>query len=524
MALLTVVTTSVPYASIGDWGLVTRLPVVFWCGLSSLLVLVYLCMKSRTWRSIVFILTITYLFVVPTLIQENAMLLGTSYPAAEGKLISIEGRLVPDNYDINRYHNFPGFLYFVAILTSLTGVPLPILCKYVPLLLVTLFGLLIYLVLRTKLKTQEAFAGTLWFLGSFWMIDGNYFSPQEFSFASFALTFLIFTWLFLNSKAQGMSRRLMIVAVILFASCTFTHILTSVLILSYLIPLLVLHRTGIRGTRFIIGMLLLSFESLYLVFYAYPFLKYALLKTLEELPSLLKLQFVRAQLVGSLSQTLTNVSRILIMVISGAVALVSIGVLILRRSKQNEKYWLLSLAGIILPAFISVYGLSEMLIRLFMFALFPLVYFCVKLIRNKPWILCAIVCVLLILHVPAHYGGTSVEGVATSELAAASFCINSVPRTISCFSLTIKPVTLIWFQEPASFSSAVYLNSLSAINETTITTALEKSELIIYSQGSVDQFLYYQGKVPIDKFTLEEQFDKIYDNPFVSLFINQKQA
>jgi hypothetical protein len=206
------------------------------------------------------------------------------------------------------------------------------------------------------------------------------------------------------------------------------------------------------------------------------------------------------------------------MAISGAIALLFIIVLILKRSMQNDKYWLLSLGGISLPALISAYGASEMLIRLFMFALFPLVYFCVKLIRNKKRILCMIVCILLVLHFPAHYGGALVEGVATSELAGASFCIMNVPRTISYFSLTSRTTFHIWFQEPASFSPPVSLSSLSTMNETSVMTALKEIRLVIYSQADVYWFLYYHGSVPIGESILEQQFDKVYDNPFIKIF------
>lgn len=515
VALSTIVTTSIPYVSASDYGLVSKLPLFYWVGLSAILVLLYLGRASTKWLSIVFVLIILYLFVVPVVVQENATLLGISYPASEGSQLTITGKLPEDLYSIYKYHNFPGFLYFSAAFTSITGVPLALICKYVPPFFVTLIGIIVYSILRVKLTSATSLMGALWFLASWWWVAGNYFSPQEVAFVLFGLVFLIFTKFEFGQKPR--SRSLFILLILMSMTIIFTHAFTSIMLLSCFIPLLLFQK---RKNRRILVLLWFVLELSYLCLWAFPFTEYALSTTLHELPTLLGNQFGRAQLIGSLPQILTNYFRYFTMLISIAVLIIFVSMLLIKRKKNIEKYWLLCLIGMALPLAVTAYGLSETIIRVFMFALIPLSYVCVKFFSKKPALLAVIVCVLIMVNIPSRYGGATVEGVATSEIQGASFYINHVAVDASYFSLVPKTTYLMWFESPYSVNFPMHLTLLSPLdNQTVSTTDLKEYQFIIYSQGEVNQYLYYHGRSPLNVSTLEP-FSKVYDNQFVTIYSN----
>jgi len=520
IGIITIATTSVPYVSAFDWGIASKLPPFYWVGLFSIFGLTYISRTSKKWLTVVFLLAILYLFIVPVAIQENATLLGISYPSSEGKLIGVTGHLIEDKSSIYKYHNFPGFLYLTAILTSVTGIPLTLLCKYAPIFLVVLLSLIVYLILRVKLRAPESIMGAMWFLGSWWWIAGNYFSPQAVSSVLFALAFLIFTWLSFGRKPQN--RSLGILFIILVVSIVFSHPFTSIMLISCFIPLLLVQRWKTSGL--IMSLLLLTLELSFLFLWAFPFAEYAISTTLQQVPNLLSSQFGRAQLIGSLPQISTNLSRYLIMITNVSVCLVFIALSILKPLKDKEKYWLLSIAGMCLPIAVTTYGMSETIIRVFEFALIPLTYLCVRLFAKKPRLLAVLVCMLFLVHIPAHYGGATVEGVATSGIAGASFYLDYVPRNVPYFSLTLKPTFLMWFQEPYSVEPPLSTNILLPINETAIAADLEQSKFVIYSQGDINEYIYYHGESPLQRSVLEGQFDHFYDNSYVQLFFNASKS
>ncbi|MCW4024988.1 MAG: hypothetical protein NWF01_08140 [Candidatus Bathyarchaeota archaeon] len=514
-AIGTMATTSIPYTMVSDYGIASQLPLFYWVGLLAVLILSFLGRSSKKQLAIVFALVVVYLFVVPTVVQENATLLGTSYPASEGQQLATTGNLPEDLYSIYKYHNFPGFLYFTGILTSITGIPLVLICKYAPPLFALLIGVIVYLIFRLKLNSSNSIMGAIWFLASWWWVAGNYFSPQEVAFVFFGLVFLIFSRFAFGYKSHD--RSLVVIVFVLLGATIFTHAFTSIMLLSCFVPLLLFNK--IKTGR-VMAFLLLVSEVAYLVLWATPFTTWAASRTLEELPTLLSSQFGRAVLPGSSSQIFTNDFRYFTMLITLSILAIFVFSVILKREKNTEKYWLLCVVGMALPIAATAYGMSETIIRFFMFALIPLSYICVKFISKKPAVLVFLVCLLIVANVPAHYGGSTVEGVSSSEIAGASFYINHVPAGAPYFSLTAKTTYLMWFISPYSVQFPVHLNVLSPISdESVLPQPLRYYQFIVYSQADVNQFLYYHNNVPLNESNFAF-FNKIYDNPFIKLYEN----
>jgi hypothetical protein len=78
----------------------------------------------------------------------------------------------------------------------------------------------------------------------------------------------------------------------------------------------------------------------------------------------------------------------------------------------------------------------------------------------------------------------------------------------------------MWFQEPASVGTPYSLDILSPISETAVRAAVQESKFTIYSQGDINQFLFYHGTPPVSASVFEQHFDQIYDNPYIQILVN----
>ncbi|MDR0460132.1 MAG: hypothetical protein LBH62_01650 [Nitrososphaerota archaeon] len=514
LAIFTITTVSIPFTSISDFGVASQLPWFYWGGLLVVLTMLFIARSSKKGLSIIFLLLVLYLFIIPSVVQENATLLGLSYPAAEGQQLVDSGKLSEDLNSIYKYHNFPGFIYFTAILSSLTGIPLALICKFAPSFLTTLIAVIVYLILRTKLNYSFSIMGSLWFLASWWWVAGNYFSPQAVAFVLFALVFLIFTKFAFNPKT--IDRSLLIVAIIFSTTIIFTHAFTSIMLLSCFIPLLFFNR---KNKGVILSLFLVTFAVAYFVLRAYPFTEWALTETSQGMTTLFSFQFRRAQLGGSISQNVTNTFRYALMFPTVFVFFASAFYTLKKKFANVEKYWLIAIIGMALPIFVTAYGMSETIIRVFMFALIPLSYICVKFLAKKPKVLTLLLCLLILCNVPAHYGGSTVEGVASSEIAGAIFYVEHVPSQAPYYSLTSKTTYLMLYSSPYSVKMPTTSeNVLLPINSDEKFNA-KLYQFVLYSQADVNQFLYYHDKVPLNETKLVN-FDKFYDNPFITLYTN----
>jgi hypothetical protein len=515
LAIYTVFTTTIIDVSPYEWGLVSKLPPPYWTGLSGVGALVLIGRKSKKWLAIALFLTVLYLYGIPAFITVNPRVMMTSYPAAEGKLIADGGRFIPDKEDLYRYHNTPGFLFFVAVLELVTKIPLEALCKYFPLLTISLYGLLVYSALRLKFEVSRSLMGTLWFICS-WFVWQDYFSPQSIGFSFFLLIFVFVARNSLGEKNQAAPLRDSLVLLLLFFAAVMTHLLTALMILVLFLVLFAFYKDSRRLLSGYVIVAVLVIASCYVVFEATPLFNQIVSEILSSFPGLLSLQFARGQVAGSFVEGLNNLTRYVII----AVGLIAVLLFLSMRKEGNyRKFLLLSLFALILPMFISPYGLSEMMQRVYMFSLVLLAFMVVRSFASrKTLILCAIIFLLLCLHIPAYFGGSSFEIVTNSEVAGAKFYLNTVNMNSSIFSLTLKLVNLMRFEKPASIKGPLYLQYLQPINYTLIETFLEKAQFVAYSKSDCNQFLYYQGRIPVSENNIEPHFNRVYDNPYVQIF------
>ena len=134
------ISTSITSYNSTDWGLLLRLPLTFWIGLSLLGVLLYAGRKSERQTAIASILIFFFLFVIPMLVLENkAEWLSISYHRADQvNFILSNGHVQFTNISPWELLNWPGFFFISAFLSSVTGLSTKFLAEVFPLLVLAL--------------------------------------------------------------------------------------------------------------------------------------------------------------------------------------------------------------------------------------------------------------------------------------------------------------------------------------------------------------------------------------------------
>ena len=227
-------------------GLVSRLPISFWIGVGLLGLLWFVGRNSKYKAATALVMTIMFLNVAPAIIKTPVWLSNSYYPFGEALLINSNGHLVSRPLDIlTSYHYWPLFLYLTSIFTLVTGIPDYFILKLLPLLTISMYGLLTFLILRGKVKSVYAMAGAAWFIGSFWLRQ-HYFGPPSISFIFFLTLALIGSWLFLEEKKEKQTFAARFLFILFFTALTLTHALTSLMALMFLLGMYLARRFVVK--------------------------------------------------------------------------------------------------------------------------------------------------------------------------------------------------------------------------------------------------------------------------------------
>lgn len=513
-----------------DLGLVSRLPMFFWIGLGFVGVVWFTGLKSTRVLAIALALTVAYLYVAPAVIRVPVWLSNSYYPFGESVLLNSSGHLVDyPSTTLNSYHYWPLFLYFASEFMQITGIPQYAILKYFPLLIISMYVLLVFLILRVKLKATYSILGAGLFTASFWLRQ-QYFGPPGFGYIFFLLGVLIISHLFFVEKARKTT--LAALFILVFIVATATHALSSFMLILVLGSLYLAHRLTREHAPTVIPQLL-GFSATFFLFYS-MFLTpaffnlvsrtyYNILSLGEEF-SLFK---EPSRISGSSAQVLNYRCTIGIMFICASIALV--GVLLTLRNKSSRKHlsmdsYPLSLAILsmllIAFAFFAEYGPHEAYQRAFMFGLIPLSYFCAIALSKKPKLFSLVILIVLFLNIPAQYGADSYTLVRNSELSGAAFFANHTPQKTTClydFSLEIR------YYDPmkqVDFLTLTTLPFTSVPNASQVNQAFSEADYVIFSDKENNYYYYFLSQNPLDQANIN-LFNRLYDN---SAFILLRQS
>ncbi|MEM2799094.1 MAG: hypothetical protein QW670_04825 [Candidatus Bathyarchaeia archaeon] len=521
MAASTLISTS-PITIIKplEIGLAAKLPIFFWAGLLILGFLFYIGKESKYYLAIALILTILYLYVVPTLLKTSPSISPHSYyPFGESTLISSTGHLIKRSATLISYLYWPIFLYYASIFILLTGMSHHILLKYFPLLTIALYGLLVFLILRVKLKSSFSVYGTAWFLSSFF-IRQHYFGPQGMAYIFFLLTLLLISWIFFDRRFK----KRILIALLFFLSIitVITHPLTTFMSLMVIIALYATHQINYKrsSTTLIKLCLFLAVAFLsYNMFAAYGFFAESIQRYHNILLGMRTSTIYKEpkRIIGSTAFLINYASSWSIVFLNGLIALITVFLAVKEGviRKDYFSFYLITLITLSSFGLTAEYGSHEAYQRAFMFGLVPLSFFCVSLLSRKPKILSTILVSLFLLNILAQYGSDTYRIVTESELNGALFFAARTPQKIS---VLYKFSPYIRYSNPlkqVKFLSLGTLPYTEVFDLATINKAINETDYIIFSNLQDNYYIFYLGATPFQQIYWiywDPCFIRIYDS------------
>jgi len=519
LAIHVVASTHVTHYDTTDLGLLTKLPITFWIGLSFLGILLYVSRKSERRTVIVVVLISFYLFGIPVLIRENkAEWLMLSYRlSSQGVHLLSEGHLALGSLNPWDFRNWPGFFYFTAFISSSTGLPATVLSDYFPLLTIALLGVFAYSILRLRLNTLHSSFGALWFIGSFWTSQ-HYFSPQGFAYVIYFAIVLVLTKLFFIKNKQSIAFPLSII--VMFTATVASHLLTSFIILAGVVAVYGSYKILARkfkihpfysiATSLLLASIFFSYQSLVIQrsFSTIIEILYEEISRQEtQLSALSETRIVGStsyllELVGSYSITIINV-----VIAMSAILTTALGLLFHKKETKNNVFWI---AWIIVAGILGVsvkYG-GEAIQRAFMFLLLPTCYFSIKFLSKKPRILILILMVLIFIHIPAEYSAEMHSMVPTTELKGLAFYAEYTPPAARFFYSLPSAAYYYGIKGKQIYILASHsLPSPEFVNKT-----IGEAEFIITSNLQKNYYLYFLGVDPLEHLNFDDHHNRIYDN------------
>jgi len=527
LAVHVLASTQVTHYDTTDLGLLTKLPITFWMGLSCLGILLYISRSSEHQTVIVAALISFYLFGIPVLIRENkAEFLTFSYErSSEVMHLLSEGHLALDDLSPWDFRNWPGFHYFAASLSASTGLPAIVFADYFPLLTISLLAIMTYSILKLQLNTLHSSFGALWFIGSFWTSQ-HYFSQQSFAYVIYFGIILLLAKLFFIKKKQSIAFPLSIV--VLFTAAVASHLLTSFMILAGVVAIYALFKIlppKVRMRPFFSTVTCILLASIFFSYQSLVIHRSFYETTMELIDEISRQEthisaISRGRIIASTSFQLEYVGTYSITIINTVVAISAIlttvlGLLFHKKETKNDVFWIawITVAGVLGTS--VMYG-GEAIERAFMFMLLPTCYFSIKFLSKKPRILILVLIILFFIHIPADYSAEMYMMVPTSEFKGMAFYSERIPRTASVFySLPMK-----WGHSVhnESYGKRYYVPASSLPSHELVNETTEKADVIITSNRQENYYLYFLGVDPLEHLNFVDYRNRVYDNEGFRLY------
>jgi hypothetical protein len=516
----TIVTTSVLWIGPTDWGLVSKLPVVYYAGIFLLGILWYAGIKSKSYLPAILILTVAYIFVVPAVVRIPVWTSNSYYPFGESLLINSTGHLVADTPPtLANYHYWPLFLYFASAFTTLTGVPHYFLLKFFPLFAVSMYGLLAFLILRIKLSVPYAFLGAALVLASLF-VRQQYFGPQSIAYILFLAILLVVSLLFFG---DGKNRRTLgALLILLFVATTLTHALTSFMAIVVFYAVYFVDRLLKRKSVAPLGLISLGATIIWLGyngFYAKSFFDQGIqhfVQIFEGIRSV-SLYSEGSRIISSTAQRINFAASWGIVGLGAIVALLSIFNILrkIRAKRSVSDYSIFSAALLVLVglfAFVGEYGPQESFTRAFLFGLVPLSFLCVSFLARKPKLLVVLLAAIMFLNIPAQYGSDAYRLATNTQLAGTAFIAFYTPDGISLvgqFTLYIKYYNPM--KNYTILEKGLATPFTEPPNATLIAEELSSADYVIMSDLQHNYYIFYLEMDPFEEITPQD-FNRVYDN------------
>ncbi len=526
LLVYSIASTSILRVDHTSLGLASELPLTYYAGLLLLGIVWVIGFKSKFYLPAALGLTVAYLYVAPALIREPVWISNSYYPFGESLRINEYGHLTQNPAaSMVSYHYWPLFLYFSSAFSMMTGLPDNILLKLFPLITVSIYCLLAFLILRIKLALPYASLGAAIVIASLF-IRQQYFGPQAIAYILFLALLLVVSLLFFGERTSGNNNRsLLVLLFLLVIATTLMHPLTSFMELAVIFAFYISDRLTVKRGPVRFGRLLLVAAVVWLAYNSYaaaPFFNTAIEHYSEILTGSRGITIVgeSSRVISSTAMRVNFISSWAIVGLTGFIAALSaLNVLWKARKKRSELafpmfnvFMLILIGGF---AFGGEYGAVEGYQRAFMFGLVPISFLIVSFLAKKPKLLFIVLLALLFLNIPAQYGSDTYRLATAPHLAGTEFIAEHAPNNIKLigeFTLYIK------YYEPTKIYRVLNVGLSSPFNRVPNSTYLREqfnnADYILVSNLQHNLFMFYIGRDPLDE-ALTTTSDE------VPLYINQ---
>jgi hypothetical protein len=537
-----VASTSISSVPSNDLGLLVRLPITFWIGLALLALFWPLSIDSQKYQVVGLFFTLLFLFFVPLVIEVPVRISESFYPYGESLLINKYGHLVTPSFALDflgvarslpltSYQNWPLFLYLSSAFKLVTGLPDYVILKFFPFLIISLYGLLTFLILKGKIKGHFALlAGAL--MVSIFFTRQNYFGPQGIAYIFYLLIIWISSLLFFeDTEKKGTLTALLLFS---FVVVILTHALTSYMALIVVFAVFLAQRISHKASSsrtFKLFLLSAVILLAYNIFIIPDFFN----RTLQELSTLVlglqefSLFRETARIAGSGAQQLSYWSSWAIVItvsVIGALQIISFLNRFLKHKRQSKPeffffaiFWLVM---VFVFALMAVYGSNEAYQRAFMFGLVPLSFLSLTLLSKKPKILFLALGGLLFLSVFAQYGSDTYRLATEPVLAGTSFFVYQSPNNVSCLYSFYPHVRYFDPLKTVEFVSIPGTLPFTEFpNSTVVNRAVTQADYVIRSSIQHNYYVYFLKEDPLDNADFND-LNRVYDNLDFQLFVHQK--
>lgn len=524
--IYTVLTTSIYTFSANDFGLVNRLPIVYWIGLVSIGILFYTSRDSIYKSAFAFIFLIIYLFVIPTVVREPVWLSNSFYPYTNSlKVNDIRSSInLNQESDISTsYYYWPLFLFLASIINITTYCNAEIILKFFPILTIVIIGVLSYMIFKMKFNETTSITGASLVIGSFW-VRQQYFGPPAISYIFFF--FLLYIFSYVLFKTIKFRNDIYVLFILFFTSTLFTHLLTFLIIVFMLGSIFILDRIKhIKNYKPLLYLTILSGIAS-VVYYLRGFLipssggistsyiNWIIGSIVDSISHISNASIFKesSRIQVTLPQMISYYSSWIIVGLDAVCIVYLIMIFVFKRFDPKSILWenfsiflVLFLACLGVMAVALTYGPNESYQRAFMFGILPLVYFSITVMGKHKNLLYLALFAVILLNIPAQYGSDNFRTATSTQLSGNKFfsdlAINSTQTTcINSFSLYSRYYNPDKHFKFSSIGTLPFTSLSSILNDQT--NKLNNNKYLMLSNEENDFYSYYLGSDPISRINL----------------------
>ena len=498
---------------IDSFGLASYLTVSYWVGyILMILCSIILYLDKKTKKDSIYLVYLIvmglFLFGVPIFAEENARFAYSYYPTGDVKTVLDTQKIDKiSEYPLTSYRSWPG-THLISIFTIYyANISLDDLIKYMPIFWVFALILIMYGIGKLlKLPNNQCFAISLFMMSSFWTA-GYYYGPQSMAYILYLLFFV--SIILLNRR--DMTPANIVFIILVFTATVVTHMLTSIelmtvflfssgFILSSLEPILpvTIKDTIESSVNFLYknrSRLIILFAVIFIGWHIY--IARSMFGT--GVRDLMR-QITEGQIFNvfgtekynsgtTLIRQVIHYSRIMYPAIF-AIAIITAAIFYIK-GKIIENIDIVKICFLwLIGTFILLifrYG-AEMDDRVYIFSLLPAILIIIMTFDRK--IVTILALLLIVLHIPAHYGTESYDMVRTTELKGSEFiALNIGPYdSINYYYGTLmkyyNPQLALVNRQGLGYKKGIYDPDEESLNASTyIVDSIQMSNYLSYIYG-----------------------------------------